>query len=201
MRLSLRLVIAMALLTVIQQRLDAQSAATSPRKTVHRSESHLPVEYAFDDVSLVDFRDSISHHHSTTSCDSPACCDDIGHCRRECVWAGDFPGSILIPGSSVSMKLGGYTKLDLIRDFDAIGNTDKFDTTTIPTDGTNDQNWRLHARQTRLNLDLRNRTAFGEVRGFVEGDFFGDGNALRLRHAYAEVGALLAGQTWSYIHG
>jgi hypothetical protein len=35
------------------------------------------------------------------------------------------------------------------------------------------------------------------VRIFVEGDFFGDGNSFRLRHAYGETGSLLVGQTWT----
>ena len=32
---------------------------------------------------------------------------------------------------------------------------------------------------------------------FVETDFYGSGNALRLRHAYGSYKGLLAGQTWS----
>src|SRR5690606_18984121 len=43
----------------------------------------------------------------------------------------------------------------------------------------------------------RTPTDWGIARGFVEGDFFTSGNNFRLRHAYAEVGRLLAGQTWS----
>lgn len=31
----------------------------------------------------------------------------------------------------------------------------------------------------------------------MEGDFFGNGNGYRLRHAYGEVGSLLVGQTWT----
>ena len=32
---------------------------------------------------------------------------------------------------------------------------------------------------------------------YVEGDFYGSGNAFRLRHAYGSYGGLLAGQTWT----
>ena len=35
------------------------------------------------------------------------------------------------------------------------------------------------------------------IRIFTEGDFFGQSNAFRLRHAYGEVGSLLVGQTWT----
>ena len=116
---------------------------------------------------------------------------------REPVCQGDFPHSILIPGTDVSVKVGGYGKVDLIHDFNAIGDADVFDTTTIPTNGLPGKNSRLHARQTRLNLDIRHPSALGEVKIFTEGDFFGEGNAFRLRHASVSLGPIMGGQTWS----
>ena len=95
------------------------------------------------------------------------------------------------------LRFGGYVKVDLIHDFDRIGSTDSFDPRTIDVTGLDGENTRLHARQTRLNADLRSPTEMGEMHAFVEGDFFGDGNAFRLRHAYGEVGPVLGGQTWS----
>ncbi|HZN37909.1 MAG TPA: DcaP family trimeric outer membrane transporter [Planctomycetota bacterium] len=97
------------------------------------------------------------------------------------------------------VKLGGYVKVDLIHDFDEIGSTDSFDPRTIPTNDEDDpgMNTRLHARSTRLNLDVRGPTSEGDLRIFVEGDFFGDGNAFRLRHAFGTLGGVLGGQTWS----
>ncbi|MBX3463571.1 MAG: porin [Planctomycetes bacterium] len=97
------------------------------------------------------------------------------------------------------VRLGGYVKVDLIHDFDEIGSTDSFDVRTIPTDDESDggTNTRLHARQTRINLDLRGPTSAGDLRIFVEGDFFGEGNSFRLRHAFGTIGPVLAGQTWS----
>jgi len=96
-----------------------------------------------------------------------------------------------------TIKIGGYVKLDLIHDFDAIGSTDSFDPRTIPTDGSDGSNTRMHARQSRLNLDVTMPTSADPLRFFVEGDFFGSGNAFRLRHAYGETAGVLAGQTWS----
>lgn len=98
------------------------------------------------------------------------------------------------------LKLGGYVKLDLIHDFNQIGNSTSFDPRQIPVvhDPTlPDEQTTMTARQTRLNLDLS-----GPIRLFVEGDFEGTGNAFRLRHAYGELkvtddGKLLAGQTWT----
>lgn len=97
------------------------------------------------------------------------------------------------------VKLGGYIKVDLIHDFDEIGSTDSFDPRTIPTDDENDPgvNTRMHARQTRFNLDVRGPTTAGDVRLFFEGDFFGDGNTFRIRHAYGTIAGVLGGQTWS----
>jgi len=126
----------------------------------------------------------------------------------EPVRLGDFPGSILIPGSNVSVKIGGYMKGDFIHDFDAILDPDRFNVFTIPTDGRDGENTRLHARQTRLNLDARRPTPWGELRGFVEGDFFAfdrdedlfltvQRTDLRLRHAFGELAGWLVGQTWT----
>ena len=94
-------------------------------------------------------------------------------------------------------KVGGRVKLDVIRDFDPIGSTDSFDPRTIPVDGSEGTNSNLHARETRLSLDMRGPFEGRELRMFVETDFYGDGNALRLRHAYGSYGGLTAGQTWS----
>ena len=53
-----------------------------------------------------------------------------------------------------NIDIGGYVKADFIHDFNAIGSTDAFDPLSIPTDGRRGENTRLHARQTRLNLDF-----------------------------------------------
>jgi hypothetical protein len=54
---------------------------------------------------------------------------------------------------------------------------------------------------TRLNFDMRTDTSdfsqtFNKLQVFVEGDFWPDSSGLRIRHAYAEWGPLLVGQTW-----
>lgn len=112
----------------------------------------------------------------------------------------EFTGGIVVFGDDVALKIGGYIKADLIKDFDAIGSTDVFDTTTIPTSGPNRQNARFHARQSRLSFDTRWRTEGETVRAFVEGDFFGgepNNPTFRLRHAYGRLGRFTAGQTWT----
>ena len=115
---------------------------------------------------------------------------------------GLFPKSFKIPGSDLSLGIGGYVKVDFIQDFSGIGDAYEFKTNSIPVDGSAaaEQSGRttIHARETRLSLDLRsNGTGTHHFRAFVEGDFYGDGNALRLRHGYGEFGPILGGQTWS----
>jgi hypothetical protein len=108
-----------------------------------------------------------------------------------------FDGVFKIPNSKATIGIGGFARLDLIHDFDAIGSEDSFDPSTIPTDGGEGENTRLHAKWTRLNVDFRRPTRRGPARIFVETDFFDSENALRLRHAFATVGPLLVGQTWT----
>jgi hypothetical protein len=106
-------------------------------------------------------------------------------------------GVFRIPNSKATIGIGGFARLDLIHDFDAIGSEDGFDPATIPTDGTEGEGTRLHAKWTRLNVDFRRPTRRGPARIFIETDFFDDDKALRIRHAYGSVGPLLAGQTWT----
>jgi len=109
------------------------------------------------------------------------------------------PKGLQLETGEYTWKLGGYLKLDVIHDFDAIGSTDSFDVRTIPTgtdEGTDDST-RIHARQTRLNLDVSGPSSAGKFRAFVEGDFFSDQNGFRMRHAYGTVAGVLGGQTWT----
>jgi hypothetical protein len=96
-----------------------------------------------------------------------------------------------------TLKLGGYVKVDLIHDFDRVGSTDSFDPRTIDTTGLDGENTRMHAKETRLNLDVRTPTDMGELKTYIEGDFFSSSNGFRMRHAYGQLGPILGGQTWS----
>jgi DcaP outer membrane protein len=98
---------------------------------------------------------------------------------------------------SYVFKPSGRVKLDVIRDFKPIGSEDSFDPRTIPVDGSDGTNSNVHAKETRLNLDIRGIADNRELRMFIETDFYGSSSVLRLRHAYGSWGGLLAGQTWS----
>ena len=108
------------------------------------------------------------------------------------------PKGLQLQTGDYTWKAGGYIKVDLIHDFDEIGSQDSFDPRTIPTDSNDPgDSTRIHARQSRLNLDVSGPTTAGPFHAFVEVDFFSDQNGLRLRHAYGEVAEVLGGQTWS----
>ena len=94
-------------------------------------------------------------------------------------------------------KPGGRIKLDIIKDYDAITSEDSFDPRTIVVPTADGGNSRLHARETRLFLDIRGPVEGNELRMYVETDFYGSGSVFRLRHAYGSYGGLLAGQTWT----
>jgi outer membrane DcaP-like protein len=120
---------------------------------------------------------------------------------EQAVTAGDFPGSLRIPGSDVALRIGGRVRTASVNSFDAIGSEDRFVTSSIPVAGTEGsrqgERTNYSAAASRFNLDLRTPTGVGAMRAFIEGDFAGAGSAFRLRHAYGQWRLLTVGQTWS----
>jgi hypothetical protein len=57
--------------------------------------------------------------------------------------------------------------------------------------------WTMSNNYTRFGFTATGDTALGAFKAQIEGDFNGAGNTLRIRHAYGQVGPILAGQTWS----
>ncbi len=120
------------------------------------------------------------------------------------VTAGEFPGSMRIPGSDAALRIGGLVRMVSVNSQDAIGTDDRFVTSSIPAAGT--EAARQGARTTysaqpsRFNFDLRTPTGVGAMRAFIEGDFAaetGSTSLFRLRHAYGQWRKLTVGQTWS----
>jgi hypothetical protein len=127
--------------------------------------------------------------------------EEIPEIPQDVVSAGDFPGSIRIPGTDAALKIGGRVRMTVVHNFDALGVDDKFVTALIPIEGSEEAGKgprsTLSARPSRFNFDFRSPTEVGDMRAFIEGDFAGSGNVLRLRHAYGQWWRLLVGQTWS----
>ena len=121
-----------------------------------------------------------------------------------------FPGSWAIPGTGVRMAIRGYAKLDLIQDFDYVGDRFEFYVPTIAVDGTPEASLdgrnTMHAKETRIGFDFRKTVTRPNgdqypLQAFLEWDFFDDRETFRLqprlRHAYGVVGRFLAGQSWN----
>ena len=105
-------------------------------------------------------------------------------------------GGLNLPGNT-TLTFYGYAKGDLAFDFDhQLGDT-AFGIVGINAGDPERSGSTLHARQSRLGFTTVTQTGLGEVRTLVEGDFFGTGNAFRLRHAYGEFNGFLVGQTWN----
>ena len=113
-----------------------------------------------------------------------------------------------LPAPVHEVAIAGYVRGDFIYDTrQDLG--DSFGATFI-SGGPDREHVRLHARQSRFRIGSRSRTAVGEVRTVIEGDFFGFGgdelvsnsDALRLRLAWGEWNItpnvrLRVGQDWS----
>jgi hypothetical protein len=108
---------------------------------------------------------------------------------------------------NTSMEISGFVNLDMIYDFDRVAPI--YESTLVPTTiptrpdqyGTNG-NFIVSIRQSRLAFTSEAVTPFGDASGWIEFDLFGTGSdagdtTFNLRHAWAEIGRLGAGQTWS----
>src|SRR5262249_10493147 len=85
-------------------------------------------------------------------------------------------GFFLLPGTQTRLKFGGFARVDLIHDFQPIGNHDEFQISSIPIDNVSSaDNTQIHARQTRFDFELRRSTVLrnNDLRMFFEFDFFG----------------------------
>jgi hypothetical protein len=111
-----------------------------------------------------------------------------------------YDGFFRLPGTDNILKIGGYFKTDFMADLKQAGNSDAFVPASFPVPQVSGiQNRNVSIRPTRLSLDFRiPSTELGDVRFYVESDFFGtNATTPRLRHAYAQVRNLLVGQTFT----
>ncbi len=117
------------------------------------------------------------------------------------VYDPNFPGAWHLPGTTSAMRLGGYVNMSYVNSFDPLTLPDRFIVGSIPPAGTEVpgayQGATVTAAQSRVNLEMREQTTHGELRAFIEGDFEGNDDTFRLRHAYGQYRSLLAGKTWS----
>jgi hypothetical protein len=120
--------------------------------------------------------------------------------QKEVKTAAEFPGSLRIPGTDAAFKVGGQARMTLVHTLAALGTDDRFVTSSIPvaqpTAGEDART--VYAPQpSRMNFELRSPSGLGPLRTFMEADFAGPGNSLRLRHAFLQMRNWTVGQTWS----
>lgn len=124
--------------------------------------------------------------------------------REKFVVGGIVPGSFLAPGTDTSFRIRGFARLATLYDFEPIGLSDAFVPNTIPVPQQNGSNLNMSGRISRFAIESWTPTNWCErtIHTFVEMDFFngvdqaagGGGNALRLRHAFIDVGWFRFGQ-------
>jgi hypothetical protein len=116
------------------------------------------------------------------------------------VSAGEFPGSIRIPGTESAFKLGGQARMVAVHTLNALGTDDRFVTSSIPVGMTRaGENARTTytPEASRLSTELRMPSPRGPLRAFIESDFAGPSGGMRLRHAFLQTDHFVVGQTWS----
>jgi hypothetical protein len=129
--------------------------------------------------------------------------DNIGDLNASYIKNGQFPGAIMLPGTEVSLAIGGFIK--------AVGFYDtKYNEkneiilpgTFTPSQFEEGQTY-FGARSSRLFFDGRSSLGNIKMRGYYEMDFRG-ASGFTLRHAYLKLSnqhgqTLLMGQYWSLI--
>lgn len=133
------------------------------------------------------------------------------------VRAENGPGEFPIPGTDSTLKIYGFVQLDATVDFAGrpVGYEGSDWATTLPdvpedhgaaAKRVNPQTY-FTARTSRLGVQTRTPSRFGDLTLRLEGDFnapndfqsetYTNSVMFRLRHAYASMSGLLVGQTWS----
>ena len=124
---------------------------------------------------------------------------------RAILSTGKSPGSFLIPGTDTEFSISGYVKGIFIYDLKQKqgGNVNALKLDLKPND---DQgHFQADARQSRLRINTSTPTPLGDLNTYIETDFYGAGGnqnqsnsyGMRLRHAFVQIGDLLAGQYWT----
>ena len=106
---------------------------------------------------------------------------------------------IVTAAGSSALRLRGSLRVNSAYDFRGLQSQENFNTFEIPTGARNtaDSRFFMGVNQTRLGLEVTQDTRLGDVFVKIESDFLGQGNSLRLRHAYGTLGRFLVGLTWS----
>jgi hypothetical protein len=109
-------------------------------------------------------------------------------------------GFIPIPGTKSIVKIGGFVRLMFVSTSKAVGEQDKWVTSSIPVQGqtgyTSGEEFNVNANQSRLNLDFRSPSPLGSVRVYYENDFSNTDDqsfVYNIRYLYLQVANIFVG--------
>lgn len=132
--------------------------------------------------------------------DTTSARDRIGDLNAKPVQRGEYTGSFILPGTRVSLGIGGFAKMLAFHDSDADEQGVDFAPASLVPGGVGGSTFGMTAGVSRLYFDGRASVKRGDVRGYIEIDFNGP-SVVKLRHAYLRHRTrrmdLRAGQTWS----
>lgn len=99
-----------------------------------------------------------------------------------------------------ALGIGGFVRMTASYDFKGISDDIDFVPYDIPVPGTPEKNsqFQMDAATSRIFLELvGNNKLLGDFNVYIESDFRGQNNNLRLRQAYMSFRGFLLGQSWS----
>jgi hypothetical protein len=124
------------------------------------------------------------------------------------VTLGDAKGTFKLPGTDISIGVGGFVKLDGIYNSVSAGSNKLGNQLLVPSQiplgsaRTNkDSQFLFNPKETRLWVKTFTPSGWGDITTFLEIDFYGSSDTYsyipRLRHAYGTIGHFLAGLAWT----
>ncbi|MFC3878726.1 DcaP family trimeric outer membrane transporter [Algoriphagus namhaensis] len=129
--------------------------------------------------------------------------DNIGDLNEAAIRKGDFPGAIRLPGTDVSLAIGGFIKAVALYDTRYNEKNEILLPGTFSPENIYKGQTYMGAKASRLYFDGRSTIKDIDMRGYFEMNFTG-ASGFNLRHAYLELSnkkgqKLLMGQYWSLI--
>lgn len=115
----------------------------------------------------------------------------------------EIQSPFLYEKGNTSITFGGFVKLNTSVDFNGSIPSNDFRNSlmSVPSRWNNNSRFVLDPSHTRIRLKVIQKTeALGDIEFYVETDFRGTSNALRLRQAYVSFKGFIMGQTWGFMN-
>jgi len=98
-----------------------------------------------------------------------------------------------------ALRIKGSVRLHGVFDLNGLQNQNLFSVYDIPVGAANttEPRFSMSVNQTRIGMEALRWTTLGDIFIRIEGDFYGQGNSFRLRHAFGQLNLFIGGLTWS----